>query len=79
MKVYVALFCCLVLFIGLTSTAWCGNYRGSSGTEYQYDLNNPQDQNSYIYDYDAQRRDQMNTNPGVNTDKDNGQYGGGVY
>lgn len=54
------------------------SYRGSSGNNYQYDLNRPTDQNRYIYDHDAQRRDQMSNNPGVNTDRNNGQYGGGL-
>ncbi len=53
-------------------------YRGSSGTTYQYDLNNPLDQNSYLYDNDAQKRDQMNTDPRRGSDRKNGQRGGGI-
>ena len=54
------------------------SYRGTSGNQYQYDLNKPTDQNRYGYDYDAQRRDQMSANPGRNTDRQNGIYGGGI-
>lgn len=55
------------------------NYRGVSGNQYQYDLNKPFDYNQYIHDINAQRRDQMNTNPGVEQDEDSGQNGGGIY
>ena len=54
-------------------------YEGSSGTSYQYDLNNPIDQNGYSTDLDAQRRDQMNTDSRRNLDQNQGQYGGGIY
>lgn len=54
------------------------NYEGSSGSTYQYNLNNPVDKNNYSVDLDAQRRDQMNVNPGRNLDRGMGQYGGGI-
>ena len=53
-------------------------YQGSSGSSYQYDLNNGSDRNSYSIDLDAQRRDQMNLNSG-NLDDLRGQQGGGIY
>ena len=53
-------------------------YQGSSGSNYQYDLNNGSDRNSYSTDLDAQRRDQMNLSPG-NLDGLRGQQGGGIY
>ena len=55
------------------------SYRGTSGNQYQYDLNKPFDYNEYIHDINAQRRDQMNTAPGVDQDEENGQRGGGIY
>ena len=55
-----------------------GGYQGSSGSSYQYDLNNGSDRNSYSIDLDAQRRDQMNLNSG-NLDGLRGQQGGGIY
>ena len=54
-------------------------YQSNSGARYQYDRNNPVDSNSYSIDLDAQRRDQMNTNPRKNSDRNSGQYGGGIY
>lgn len=54
-------------------------YTGYSGTSYQYDLSNPVDRNGYSIDLDAQRRDQMNLDPGQNMDRGMGQYGGGIY
>ncbi|HIF60445.1 MAG TPA: hypothetical protein EYQ26_13280 [Rhodospirillales bacterium] len=54
-------------------------YQGSSGSNYQYDLNNGSDRNSYSIDLDAQRRDQQNTGVGRSQDRSRGQYGGGVY
>ena len=54
------------------------SYTGSSGSSYQYDLNDPRDQNDYSTDLDAQRRDQMSTDPGRKLDKKTGQYGGGI-
>ena len=56
-----------------------GGYQGVGGTTYQYDQNNPLDWNKYYLDRDAQRRDQMNTDPRVNSDREQGQYGGGIY
>ena len=53
-------------------------YQGSSGSSYQYDLNNGSDRNSYSTDLGAQRRDQMNLNSG-NLDGLRGQQGGGIY
>jgi len=54
------------------------NYEGSSGTSYQYNLNDPGDKIEYSVDLDAQRRDQMNVNPGRALDRGMGQYGGGI-
>lgn len=54
------------------------NYEGPSGTRYQYDLNDPGDKIEYSVDLDAQRRDQMNVNPGRTLDRSMGQYGGGI-
>ena len=55
-----------------------GGYQGSSGSNYQYDLNNPSDRNSYSIDLDAQRRDRMSSDPGRSLDRGMGQYGGGI-
>lgn len=55
------------------------SYQGINGTTYQYDQSNPLDWNRYSLDQDAQRRDQMNTDPRRNSDREQGQYGGGVY
>lgn len=54
-------------------------YQGSSGTRYDYDLNNPVDRNRYNVDLDAQRRDQMDGryDAGRNRDQLQGQFGGG--
>ena len=54
-------------------------YESSTGSTYQYDLNDPRDSNRYSTDLDAQRRDQMNTDPRRDTDRRTGQYGGGIY
>ncbi len=54
-------------------------YESNSGIKYQYDLNDPIDRNNYSIDLDAQRRDQMNTNPRRDLDRQTGQYGGGIY
>lgn len=54
-------------------------YESNSGANYQYDLNDPRDRNRYSTDLDAQRRDQMSTNPRRDTDRQSGQYGGGIY
>ncbi|AQT43461.1 hypothetical protein BBC0178_020230 [Bartonella apihabitans] len=64
--------------IGSNDSSGSG-YGGSSGTRYQYDLNNPSDQRSYSLDLDAQRRDQMNLNPNRGLDRGRGQRGGGIY
>ncbi len=53
-------------------------YQGSSGLNYQYDLSNGSDRNSYSIDLEAQRRDQMNLDVGRTMDQSRGQYGGGV-
>lgn len=54
-------------------------YQGSSGTRYDYNLNNPTDRNRYNVDLDAQRRDQMDGryDAGRNLDQLQGQFGGG--
>jgi hypothetical protein len=54
-------------------------YESNSGTSYQYDLNNPGDSIDYSTDLDAQRRDQMSSDPRRDLDRRSGQYGGGVY
>ncbi len=54
-------------------------YQGSSGTRYDYDLNNPVDRNRYNVDLDAQRRDQQSGtfDSGRSLDQLQGQAGGG--
>ena len=54
-------------------------YQGSSGTRYDYDLNNPVDRNRYSIDLDAQRRDQQSAtfDAGRSLDQPQGQRGGG--
>lgn len=54
-------------------------YQSSSGTRYQYDMNNLGDRNKYSTDLDAQRRDQMNLNTRRNLDRGLGQNGGGIF
>jgi len=55
-------------------------YESNSGARYEYDMSDPSDQIEYQYDYDAQRRDQMNrNNPSRQLDRDSGEYGGGFY
>jgi hypothetical protein len=54
------------------------SYQGSSGTKYQYNLEKPKDRNDYSIDLDAQRRDQMSTDPGKDLDEKSGQRGGGI-
>lgn len=51
-------------------------YQGSSGAQYQYDLNNPVERNQYSIDLDAQRRDMQKIAPG-SLDNLRGQNGGG--
>jgi hypothetical protein len=53
-------------------------YKSSTGTQYQYDLNNPADRVNHNADPAAQLRDRLNTNPKVKIDQSVGQYGGGV-
>lgn len=54
-------------------------YQGSSGTRYDYDLNNPVDRNRYNLDLDAQRRDQQSGrfDAGRSLDQLQGQSAGG--
>lgn len=54
-------------------------YQSNSGANYQYDLNKPTEKNRYSTDLDAQRRDQMNSDPRKNMDRSSGQRGGGIY
>lgn len=56
-----------------------GGYQGSSGTRYEYDMNNPVDRNRYNVDLDAQRRDQIDGryDAGRSLDQLQGQFGGG--
>lgn len=57
-----------------------GTYQGSSGSTYQYDLNNPVDADRYSTDTGAQIRDMTNgSNPGSLIDHSHGQKGGGIY
>ncbi|MQW91551.1 hypothetical protein GFH30_05665 [Acinetobacter wanghuae] len=53
-------------------------YQSSTGTNYQYNLNNAVDRNNYSIDLDAQRRDQMSLNPTRSLDRGIGQFGGGI-
>ena len=53
--------------------------QGSSSSNYQYDMSNSSDRNSYNIDLDAQRRDQMSLDSGRSLDRGTGQYGGGIY
>jgi hypothetical protein len=53
-------------------------YEGLSGTKYQYDLSDPSDRIEYQLDLDAQMRDRINPNPGIQLDRGLGQYGGGA-
>lgn len=53
-------------------------YEGLSGTKYKYDLSNPMDRMDYSLDLDAQMEDKLNVNPGINMDRDFGQFGGGA-
>lgn len=54
-------------------------YESNSGAQYEYDLNDPGDSIDYSTDLDAQRRDQMSSDPRRDSDQDSGQYGGGIY
>ncbi len=54
-------------------------YEANSGTTYQYDRNDPSQNRAYGYDRDAQRRDQMSSDPRSGTDRNTGQYGGGIF
>ena len=51
-------------------------YRGSSGLQYQYDLNRPQDELRYGIDPKAQLRDSMSIDPRRDFDLGMGQRGG---
>ncbi len=53
-------------------------YEGLSGTRYQYDLSDPCDRLEYQLDLDAQMRDRINPNPGIQLDRELDQYGGGA-
>ena len=61
-----------------TSDSNSNGYQSTSGTNYQYDLNKPSDRMNYGYDTDAQRRDQMSTNPNRTLDRNTNQRGGGI-
>lgn len=50
-------------------------YKSSSGTEYKYDLSKPDDSLKYSTDMNAQLKDSVNPNVGL--DRGMGQYGGG--
>ncbi len=53
-------------------------YRSSTGTQYQYNNNNPIDRDRYLIDLDAQRRDQLSVDPRRDLDRSSGQNGGGI-
>lgn len=53
------------------------SYESSSGNQYQYNLNKPTDRIRYEHDPSAQIRDKYN--PRTNIDRNQGQYGGGIY
>jgi hypothetical protein len=53
-------------------------YQGPTGTQYQYDLNRPQDQLRYEFDTKAQQRDSISVDPRRDLDRDSGRQGGGV-
>ena len=63
----------------LSVTENTDRYRSNTGTDYQYNLGNPSNRNRYSIDLDAQRRDQMNTNPRRVLDRQSGQVVGGIY
>lgn len=52
-------------------------YTSSSGNQYQYDLNKSTDRIRYENDYNAQIRDRYD--PRNQIDRNQGQYGGGIY
>ncbi len=52
-------------------------YESSSGNQYQYNLNKRTDQIRYEYDAPAQIRDRYD--PRTQIDRNNGEYGGGIY
>ena len=54
-----------------------GEYSGSSGSSYQYDLSNPYDRKSYDVDIGAQQRDAFSYDRYY--DNSFGQFGGGIY
>jgi hypothetical protein len=54
-------------------------FESSSGTNYEYDLNDLSDRMDYGYDNEAQRRDQMSANPNRQLYQNTGQLGGGIY
>lgn len=53
------------------------DYETSSGNQYQYNLNKRTDQIRYEYDAPAQIRDRYD--PRTQIDRNNGEYGGGIY
>jgi hypothetical protein len=55
-------------------------YKGVSGTEYKYDLNNPLDRTMYQVDPLSKTMDRVlgPSTPGVNLDRSMGQRGGGI-
>jgi hypothetical protein len=69
---------CLGTENGIASNSNSNQYQSTSGTGYQYDLNKPSDRMNYGYDTDAQRRDQMSTNPNRTLDRNTNQRGGGI-
>ena len=54
-------------------------YKGNSGTKYKYDLSRPEDRRAYERDFMAQQNDKMKDwQWGVQRDRDDGQFGGGI-
>lgn len=62
-----------------STTSNSNGYQSKYGNNYQYDMSNPVDRNSYSIDPSAQLRDQLDVSPSRNLDRSIGQFGGGIY
>jgi len=66
-----------------TSERESASYEGDSGRTYQYDMGNSDDRAKYSSDVAAQERDRINEQYDYSNDRtqdrENGQYGSGVY
>lgn len=75
-----------VVLVGLLFGSFCFEafandykYQGYSGTKYKYDLSKPMDKMKYDMDFNAQMTDELKDyKPGVQMDREMGQYGGGI-